>query len=266
MACARNMHISVKHAIFTHVQTIEKTTVKYHEDDCGPYYSTDESNYDEDDGEYKKEEQAEEQIHSNPQEEEYDYTDWTEEQFRAYMEKERRAFESQTGRETEQETQGQAQSQEEQEQGIGQETQETTESKTTEQRSDIARPVARDPYLHGGPNVGGIDIVPWGDRLYNKHHKVPYNLPVQQMKNLKGRGKNGKWYPLVSEVAAWVFAVACACAEASSFSDDLEIEWIYHVYTVYYFVHKCSKEGFELVWNEVSKPFTTQDYSWKLIG
>ena len=88
-------HLCVEHAykcqacdVYTCKKHRQDHWLKYHEDDCGPYYSSDESNSDEDDGQDKKEEQAEEQIHGNPQEEEYDYTDWTEEQFKAYMERE----------------------------------------------------------------------------------------------------------------------------------------------------------------------------------
>ena len=70
------------------------------------------------------------------------------------------------------------------------------ESQSTEQNN--AKPTYPLPPglgVHGGPDVGGIDVVPWNNRLYNKHHRMPNQLPVKPMRNWKGKGKKQTMVP-----------------------------------------------------------------------
>ena len=70
--------------------------------------------------------------------------------------------------------------------------------------------------------------------------------------------------PLVCDMPDFARAVACACADASPFMRDMEIDWLYHLFTLYWHVHTCSDEGFKLIWEECSKPFSAKEYSWKI--
>ena len=86
--------------------------------------------------------------------------------------------------------------------------------------------------LAGLPNTKpeerlGVGVCRWGDRWFKKNKPTPDKITIKLPERTIGKGKDGNWFPNISELEKWARAIAYACFYASPFVDRKEMDRLY---------------------------------------